>query len=192
MIKAVIFDCFGVLTSDGWLPFKNKYFKDKEINKQATALNALANAQKISYEQFLQDVAALASVSMQELNQAMHRTEKSPEMLAFVQKLSASYKVGMLSNISGDWLQELFSPDDLRLFSATALSFEIGYAKPHPKTYEIIAQRLDCVPNECIYVDDQPTFVAASIEQGMHGVVFQSVEQCIQEVQAILKNYQFE
>ena len=26
--KAIIFDCFGVLAEDGWLPFKRKYIGD--------------------------------------------------------------------------------------------------------------------------------------------------------------------
>jgi hypothetical protein len=25
-VTTVIFDCFGVLVSDGWLPFKQRYF----------------------------------------------------------------------------------------------------------------------------------------------------------------------
>ena len=41
-IKGIIFDCFGVLATDGWLPFKNKYFKEKPaLFRKATELKSI-------------------------------------------------------------------------------------------------------------------------------------------------------
>lgn len=61
--KAVIFDCFGVLTSDGWLPFCRKYFSG-DINKmeQARALNRRVDGGLYRYQDMIRDVAELAGV----------------------------------------------------------------------------------------------------------------------------------
>lgn len=65
MIKAVIFDCFGVLTSDGWLPFKQANFGDKpELMVQVMELNRLADAKAIAYDVFLSRIAELANVPL--------------------------------------------------------------------------------------------------------------------------------
>src|SRR5690348_2888052 len=61
MIKAIVFDCFGVLTSDGWLPFKKKYFgHDSALTEEATSLNKQVDAGLISYDDFVPAVAKLA------------------------------------------------------------------------------------------------------------------------------------
>lgn len=187
MIKAIVFDCFGVLTSDGWLPFKEKYFKnDPESNAEATGLNALANSGKISYEQFLESVSKLAGVSPDALNREMHKSVGSKSMLAYVRTLKDNYKIGMLSNISGDWLRELFSDQEIALFDAIALSYETGYAKPDRRAYEAVLQRLGLIADECIYIDDQPTFVHAARELGMQGIVFESEKQCKEAIAELL------
>jgi putative hydrolase of the HAD superfamily len=187
MIKAIVFDCFGVLTSDGWLPFKQKYFAhDTQKYQEATALNALANAQKITYQQFLDGIAKLANIARTEVDVAMHTTHKNDEMLKLVHELSTHYRIGMLSNISGDWLNQLFTPDEIALFDAVALSYKTGYAKPHQKAYEIIAQRLGCSAEECVFIDDQQSFVQAAVESGMHGILFKSHAQLLQELGLLL------
>jgi HAD superfamily hydrolase (TIGR01509 family) len=173
MIKAIIFDCFGVLTSDGWLPFKDKYFEnDADKYDEATKLNALANSNHIPYSQFISMVSDLANVSETELNKAMHESVRNEKMLELIRNLKKDYKIGMLSNISGDWLRELFTDEQIGLFDATALSYETGYAKPDNRAYKVIYKRLKCEPQECVYIDDQPSFVDAAQELGMHSIHF--------------------
>jgi putative hydrolase of the HAD superfamily len=188
MIKAIIFDCFGVLTSDGWLPFKQKYFgSDPEKFEEASRLNALANGYKIPYSQFLSEVSALANVSSNELDQAMHHSVRNDQMLEFIADLKKSYKIGMLSNISGDWLAELFTPEQVTLFDALALSYETGFAKPDPRAYESIMERLDFRPQECVYIDDQQSFVQAANALGMQTIHFKDFESFKNQLVAILE-----
>jgi putative hydrolase of the HAD superfamily len=188
MIKAIIFDCFGVLTSDGWLPFKQKYFgSDPEKFEEATRQNALANSNRIPYGQFLATVASMAGVSQDELNQEMHKSVSDNRMLEYIGSLKKSYKIGMLSNISGDWLGSLFSDEQVRLFDAIALSYETGYAKPDPKAYYIILKRLDCLPEECVYIDDQQVFVDAAAELGMTVILYSNFESFKEQITAILE-----
>ncbi len=188
MIKAIIFDCFGVLTSDGWLPFKDKHFgNDTAKNEEATTLNALANSGKIPYTQFLTAVAQLASVSLSELDMEMHRSVPSEPVLRFIEELKNHFKIGMLSNISGDWLHELFTEEQISLFDAIALSYETGYAKPDSRAYEVIMERLGCTAEECIYIDDQLRFVDPANDAGMHAIQFKDFEQMKEDINQLLK-----
>jgi FMN phosphatase YigB (HAD superfamily) len=188
MIKAIIFDCFGVLTSDGWLPFKEKYFGDEpEKYHEATKLNSLANSNQIPYSQFLNMVSELAGVSVDELNYAMHKSVSNNVIFEYIERLKKNYKIGMLSNISGDWLNELFSEEQIALFDAKALSYETGFAKPDSKAYEVILKRLGSLPDECVYVDDQPSFVEKAKKLGMKYIHYEEFDSFKNELEQILK-----
>ena len=67
MIKAIIFDCFGVLASDGWLPFREKYFSDNpDLLEKAIASNKRMDAGLHTYEDFLREIADLSEVPLNE------------------------------------------------------------------------------------------------------------------------------
>src|SRR4051812_44882768 len=100
MVQAIIFDCFGVLTHDGWLPFKRKYFKDKpEKLQEATDLGVRVNTGHLSYESFINRLAGMANVKNAVAQKAMHSNIPNDELLAYIRdKLHGRYKLGLLSN----------------------------------------------------------------------------------------------
>ena len=187
MIKAIIFDCFGVLTSDGWLPFKEKYFKDSpEKYDEATRLNALANGSKISYSDFLAQVSSLAGVTPEQLSNEMHRSVANTPIFSLLNDLKQHYKIGFLSNVSGDWLPDLFSEEQLASFDAMTLSSRIGFVKPDPMAYEIAAQELSLEPDECVFIDDQQRFVDGAKRVGMQAIHYQTQEQLEKDLEELL------
>lgn len=179
MIKAIVFDCFGVLTTDGWLPFKTKYFaRDRQLLQQATDLNKQADSGLIDYDDFTRGVAQLAGVSPAEASQQIMGTHVANQTLFdYIAGLKAGYKVGILSNAAGDWLPEMFSPWQLGLFDAVALSCETGFIKPQSRAYETIAERLGVSVTECVLIDDQERYCSGAREIGMPAVVYRDIEQ---------------
>jgi epoxide hydrolase-like predicted phosphatase len=187
MIKAVIFDCFGVLTGDGWLPFKRKYFgHDRELLLQATDLNKQADAGLISYEEFLESVAELANIDKSAADQEIEDNIANNKLFDYIETLSPKYKIGMLSNAADDWLEHMFSPKQRRLFDTVVLSYETGIVKPDQRAYEIIAQRLGVDCSECLFIDDQERYCLAANDSGMKSVWFQNTEQTINDLKRIL------
>lgn len=80
------------------------------------------------------------------------------------------YKLGLVSNLSRSdtvWLRELELDS---FFDATALSCEVGLLKPEPEIYLLAAERLAVRSEECVFVDDIPSNVAAAKAVGMTGV----------------------
>jgi FMN phosphatase YigB (HAD superfamily) len=187
MIKGIIFDCFGVLTSDGWLPFKEKYFKNSpDKYDEATRLNALANGSKIAFTDFLSQVADLAGVSSEQLNTEMHKSVANTPIFSLINNLKQDYKIGFLSNVSGDWLPELFTKDQLASFDAMTLSSKIGFVKPDPMSYKAAAQDIGLAPSECLFIDDQPSFIDGARQVGMQAIHFQTQEQLEHDLEEML------
>ena len=178
MIKAVVFDCFGVLTTDAWLPFKERYFgHDKSLFDQATDLNKQSDAGLIDYSVFIHEIASLANITDADVRQAVQNNVPNEPLYDWIGCLKETYKIGMLSNASEDRLDLLFTPDHLALFDATALSYDTGFIKPHAQAYESIAERLDVALEDCVLIDDQERFCVAANDAGMHAIWYRSVGQ---------------
>ena len=189
MIKAIIFDCFGVLTSDGWLPFAEKYFgHDRTLKDQARDLNKQVDSGLISYDSFVEQVALMAAVDLSEAYRAIDNNVPNDELFGYIEHLKKHYKIGLLSNAGANWLNELFAPEQVALFDAVALSFEMGVTKPHESAYEVICKRLGISPKEAVFVDDIERYVTGARDIGMKGIWYKDVAQLRRELDALLAN----
>ncbi|HVV66788.1 MAG TPA: HAD-IA family hydrolase [Candidatus Saccharimonadales bacterium] len=188
MIKAVIFDCFGVLTTEGWLPFKEQQFgRDKALSEQASELNRQSNAGLISHEQFVGKIAELANLSVSEVNEAIEVNVTNQKLFTYItERLRPDYKIGMLSNAAANWLKNFFTDEQLQLFDAISLSYESGITKPDPLSYEKIAGELGVEPGECVFIDDQERHCTGAKEAGMQAILYESFEQMKAELEKIL------
>jgi HAD superfamily hydrolase (TIGR01509 family) len=188
MVKAVIFDCFGVLVRDGWLPFRDKYFgEDRSKLQQAITSSKKVDAGLIGFEAFIRDVATLAGITTNKAHKEIEDNPVDKDLLDYIQEhVKPSYKVGLLSNAGNNWLSELFTKQQLDLFDATVLSCEIGAIKPDPIAYETIASRLGVDLNECIFIDDQPRYCQGARDAGMEAVHYLSLEDLKHKMQELL------
>jgi HAD superfamily hydrolase (TIGR01509 family) len=187
MIQAIVFDCFGVLATDGWLPFRQKYFGDNpELLQQATDLNKQVDAGMADYEDFIQTLSQLANVPVAEARSAIEDNQPNEPLFAFIKELKPKYKIGLLSNAGANWLNDIFTPEQVALFDAISLSFETGFVKPDPRAYQSIADRLGVPPEDCILIDDQERYAAGANEVGMQMIVYKDFEQVKADLKARL------
>lgn len=187
MIKAIIFDCFGVLTTDGWLPFKKEHFgHDKQLLDKATELNSLANSRLMSYQEFLSRIAQLAGLSPERVRAIVESSVANQELLDYIKSLKPKYKIGMLSNASRNLLGELFSKSQVNLFDEIALSYETGIPKPDSRAYIEAAQDLGLKPSQCVFIDDQEKHIAGARQVGMKAILYKDFAQMKSELVEIL------
>lgn len=188
MIRAVIFDCYGVLTEDGWTPFKRKYILgNDELEMQIRLLGRDVDTGKRSDADMLKEVARLTGVDIDVVYRALATQVPNEELLTWIQnELKPEYKIGMLSNAGHDVVADLFA-DTPKLFDAAVLSYREGVAKPDAQIFERTAQKLGVQPNECIFIDDQARFCEAAKATGMQAVVFEDTKQCTEDIKTILQ-----
>lgn len=189
MIQAVIFDCFGVLATDGWLPFRDTHFGDKpDLLEEARAHNVRVDSGLMSYAEFIRWLADTTGVSADDIERIITGNKANTPLFEYIRDaISPSYKVGLLSNAGANWLDDLFEPWQVSLFNETLLSYEIGFVKPNPVMYETIAMRLGVLPEEAVFVDDRIEFVSGAEAVGMHAVHYRSVDQVKNDLEAILR-----
>lgn len=187
MIKAIIFDCFGVLAADGWSPFKRQYLADPEKALAVAKIGKAVDEGERSYEDMISETARIANVTEQMVRVAVEHKVPNEALFAYITGvLKAHYKIGLLSNASYNVLKHLFTPEQVEAFDATALSYEIGLVKPSLEMFQAIADRLGVQPEECVLVDDQARHCAGAIAAGLEAIEYTSVEQCITELKKLL------
>ncbi len=187
MIKAVIFDCFGVLASEGWIPFRDEHLADEPAKlQQANDLMRELATGRIADDTFLTAIASLTNVSPEAVREQMNANVPDEAVFDYIQTLKPRYKVAMLSNVGQNRLAEIFTPEQLSLIDVFALSSETGYAKPDREAYLHVMKRLGVEPEECVFVDDQPRYLDGAQAAGMQTVLFQTAGLCVRELESIL------
>ena len=189
MIKALVFDCYGVLVTDGWLPFKSELFgHSPELMDQAGYLNNQYNVNNISYGEFVQQLSELSSMPSSQVTQAIDGNVSNKPLFKLMQELKKTYKVGMLSNIGSDVLESLFTDKELGLFDEMALSFETGFVKPDPRAYRAVSERLGVDLEECVMIDDVENNCVAAQDVGMQAVFYKDFAGFQKDLEKILAN----
>lgn len=188
MIRAVIFDCFGVLVTEGWLPFKRRHFgHGTEQEREITALHRQVDAGLADFRGFADRVAELAHVPAADVLCAFARSVPDEDLFAYIaDNLKPKYKIAMLSNVASDRLAQLFVPDQIALFDVLSLSYQTGYVKPDPRAFRTVAEQLGLEPEECVFTDDQERLCTAACEFGMQAITYHNFEQFKLELERIL------
>lgn len=189
MIQAIIFDCFGVLTTEGWQAFKQKHFSnDPEKLAEATKVNQLADTGKLRHEELLPLIADIAGMTTQQARDEIDDYHVNEQLFTYITtELVDHFKIGMLSNVSDDWLTKMFSPEQLKLFDQIALSYVTGYVKPDKRAYQHIADMLGVAPRECLFIDDLEYNIAGAEQAGMRALQYNNFNQCVQDIELLLE-----
>jgi HAD superfamily hydrolase (TIGR01509 family) len=187
MVKAIIFDCFGVLATESWTEFRIKHFgHSRTLFNKATRLSNQADAGQISHDDEIRETAELASLTPNEVVRQISQNIPNEPLFEYIRELKPKYKIGMLSNASANWLDRMFTPEHLALFDSIKLSFESGVAKPDAGAYEGIAESLSVKPEECVLIDDNQRHCAGGQDCGMKTILYKSFEQTKTDLKKLL------
>jgi epoxide hydrolase-like predicted phosphatase len=188
MIKAVIFDCFGVLTTEGFGVFRAKYFQDQpEKREKANRLMDELNAGRLDYQGFLDNLSRLSGAAKPEIIEYLTHNRSNEPLFGIIRtELKPRFKISMLSNAGDNWLEEMFSKDDLALFDDILLSYEVGFIKPQSEFYQLAAERLKLKPQECLFIDDSTGHCAGADKVGMKTIHYKNFDQVREDLQKAL------
>jgi len=188
VIKAIIFDCFGVLTGDHWKEFVASL--PVEQADEARALNRAYDANILSNDEFLTAIESLTGKRSEYVQGLLDKElSKNSDLLNYIKSVRSNYKIGMLSNIASDWITEEFlSQDEQNLFDAMVFSYEIGASKPDVRAYRAVCERLGVGYSDCVFVDDSEGYCLAARELGMRAIWYKDFEQMKAELEEILND----
>lgn len=185
MVKAIIFDCFGVLYR-GSLDYLYE-ITPTESHRQLRDLSRASDYGYVDREEYMSTLVDLTGHPRSEINEVTStRHIRNQPLFDLIEELKPDYKIGLLSNIGRNAIDELFSLDEqAEMFDAIVLSSEIGAIKPSQAAYLAAARMLDESPQSCLMVDDMPSNIEGARAVDMQGVVFYSTKQFASELETI-------
>lgn len=189
MIRAVIFDCFGVLVTDALQAICDEVrARDPAAADQIRGIVQLANRGIADPETSSRQVAAILGTTYEGYRQQISEGEiKNAQLLTYVGELRRTYKTALLSNIGKGSLLRRFTEDELaQYFDTVVASGEVGFAKPEPEIYEIAADRLGVRFDECVFTDDREEFCEAARAVGMQAILYENFSQFRPALEALL------
>lgn len=186
VIKAVIFDCFGVVLADALEIMCNDLVKtEPEKVRQIQEVLLAVMVGEMSSDEGDKVVAQLFGLSSEEYTRRKYDGEvRNTELLKYIKGLRNKYKVAMLTNIGKGGLQKRFDLKELdEYFDTVVASGEVGFAKPEARAYELTAERLGVRLDECVFIDDRAAYCDGARAVGMQAIEYSSFSQMKTELE---------
>lgn len=185
MIKAIIFDCFGVLTEDGWKVFCDQYMNEAN-SEELRYVNHQADISAVSYEEFLETVCKITGADKAAAHSLITTTHHPNTPLFELAKglKRRNYKLGIISNV-GDTLDNFLPKELLTLFDAVTLSYQLHTTKPQPRIYRAHLQALGVLAEEAVFFDDRESNCEGARAIGMQSFLYVDTEQFKLDLQSL-------
>ena len=188
MIKALVFDCFGVFYVDPVFAYMREPTTLPEKARALHDLDIQAAYGLLDKPGFIKQASTLLARSPAEIEEQFFRGHvRNKQLVAFAEQARKHYKVALLSNIGSDMMDGFFSIAERQsLFDTVVISGEVGLAKPDPAIFRLTCEQLGVTVNEAVMIDDMPGNVTAAEQLGMHGICYTDFVQFKQELDALL------
>lgn len=179
MIRAIIFDCFGVLVGTG---FENTYrAAGGDPIADSNAINDIlgrSNLGLISDNDFLVAMAQLLGISSQAWEAAIHQSEAlNTDLLSYVKQLRKTYKTAVLSNANiGTLEHRIGEPWLSECFDEVIVSADVHLVKPDRRIYQHTLEKLGVEPSEAVFIDDRQIFTDAAAVLGIHPLLYRGLK----------------
>jgi 2-haloacid dehalogenase len=195
--RVVVFDLGGVLLD--WNPrhLYRKLFAGDEAAMESFLAEVCTpewNERQDAGRSFADAVAALLPRHAKQAELIAAFGERFDEMIAgpiagTVAILAELKRAGVPRYALTNFSAETFGPQRRRFeflswFDGIVVSGEEGAIKPDPRIFRILLERYRLVPEDTVFIDDNPANAAAAAALGIHGIHFRSPQLLRRELES--------
>ena len=114
--------------------------------------------------------------------------ELDTELVRFAASLRPRFRTGILSNSAdGARREEQARYQFEQLVDVVVYSHEAGVAKPDPRAFLLLCDKLGVQPDELVFLDDVPGHIDAAGALGVRGIVHVSTADSIAAVEVLIQ-----
>ncbi|MDD5193414.1 MAG: HAD family phosphatase [Candidatus Nanoarchaeia archaeon] len=193
-IKVIIFDLSEVYLK-GFHRFEKKFkyianTKSREFNSDFLSKTKefdLLMKGKISENEFINYILSKnkLKIDLDKFKKVLRSNfEEIKGTREIIEKLKKrGYKLGLLSNHSKEWIKHCSKKFDFhKLFDSVLYSFEIGVCKPNEEIFIKILEKLNELPENCLFIDDSKTNLTSAKSLGMKTILFKNPYNLIKDL----------
>ena len=199
--RVFVFDFGGVVGGTDHALVSQEVAKrlDMTVDEATPLVEQMFEARKqgVQHTQFWHEYAAKTNRQLPEdwdtfIEEAKCRSiQANPEMLALAKSLRQhGYTVAMLSDTTPQRAQVIREAGFYDPFDPVVLSYEINAAKPDQKAFQLLLQKLNTRPEQCVFIDNAPVNVSTAKEMGFDAILFTTIDGLKSELR--IRNIQFD
>jgi putative hydrolase of the HAD superfamily len=183
-VSVLVFDFFGVICSEVAPLLFPKYLPPERAIEVRHSLLHQADLGLITQDEFFARLAGETGAPKATLEaEFLSYARIDHAVVALIEDLRRMHRVALLTNAIVPYVREVLARDDLeRLFETILVSAEEHLAKPDPKFYRRLLERMATKPQDATMIDDNPDNITAAGTLGMGGIVFVSATQLAKEL----------
>ena len=174
MLKAVIFDCFGVLYPNAAGIFFDAH-KEQFGNDPSgwDAVNKEIDLGNISRTEFFQKTEEMTGIPAESARAEIDALLKPNDALVrFIDPLKKKYKIGLLSNAGKEEIQIIYRDKLDHLFDAIVVSYQLRRTKPDDILFEATVEKLGVSFDESLLIEDNARNIKAAQALGMQTLLY--------------------
>ena len=181
MIKAIIFDFYGVIYSDElW-----NYIAEHSDALQSDSDDV--NLGHTNWEAFRKTIATKMQMPVQQVEDMFAKSNINRQLIGKIHQLSQRYKIGLLTDANRAHIEPLLNQLGVdTVFDAVAVSSDSGHVKPDPFAYQAVCKKLEVEPEEAVFIDDLNRNVVGAREIGMQAILYKDFNQFSKELEVLL------
>ncbi len=186
-IKAIIFDFFGVISSEIAPFWFGERFPDEEARRLKDEYMSPADRGDVTDEELFSSLSALSGENSEDIKADFaRRVHIDRELVAFIEKLGKKYKIALLSNAMAAWLRDILEKNNLnRLFDYKFISGELHIIKPEPGIFLSALEVLGIEPCEAMFIDDNIKNVNGAASVGINPILYTDLESLKSELETL-------
>ena len=187
MIKAIIFDCFGVVFIDKFDVIYNHFGGDLEADKDFIEQHFFDVSKGVvsSNNSILEDRVGVSVAEWE--NKRKELEGFNTDLLEYIKVLRNKYIIAMLSNIGNNGLESYMDYGVLEEhFDLIVESAKIGFAKPEARAYETVADKLGVRLDECVFIDDRQPYIEGAQHVGMKTILYEDFKKFKKDLEVVL------
>lgn len=188
MIKAIIFDFAGMIGSDGYWVWLREVVPNIDVRKPFFAeLADKVDKGLVDNTVNIKTLSQETGVPVDQIwKQIYAKIIINSELVNYIKALKKKYLLGLLSNYTYPWLEEILEKHHLYpLFDAVIISSRHKILKPERQAFQIIFNALHVSPEEVIFIDDRQNQVESAIKIGIKSILFTTNEKLRQDLEIL-------
>ena len=187
--KLIIFDCFGVLTSEVAPIWLRRYFDDYTADKIHQSIIVDGDKGILSADQMFKELSLIVDEPADDiLNDWIDIGALHEDLIEYIKSLKErGFKTAFLSDSSYGFVKLLIDKYNLEpLFDTIVVSSEVGFLKANPEMFNLVLDRLIIKPENAIMVDDRQSNLDSAEKVGIKGILYKDTQSFKEALESII------
>ena len=190
MEKVILFDFFGVISSEVSPIFFKRYFNEEEAKLIKEEIMSKGDKGELNEEEIYDLIAKRVNETplkvKEDFKELIHINY---ELVNYIKELKKKYRIYLLSNAVSSFLRRILKENNLyELFNEVYISGEIKLIKPYKEYFNYVIEKENLDPSMCIMIDDNKKNIEGAISCNLNGIVFINNKDLKEKLDIFLKS----